>query len=276
MLTLAEASTYFDRTEIRDAYTGRILFYGQLDVYDDSRRDAGGAYRRILSVAPGTVLPSHRALNINGSVWLAGNAEADGLERLHREKYVLQRAQGLLGVSRLNDYLLGVPAAQRWGAVEWVKDGKEIDISSRFHAQSTGYFAQSDDVREYDVVETSGMLQFVTSTHQQPSGYLAATCIETEFVRDTATLSSRVYDPAQGKYVSSVASSVPALRLRWQTLYEFSSEADARFRPGDCVIALPSGTVLATSDTLTLAGDLWSVWSVDSIGGAVVVHARPG
>lgn len=276
MLTLAEASTYFDRTEVLDADSGRILFLGQMDIYDDVRRDSGGAYRRILSVAPGTVMPAHRALRVHGVVWLAGGMESDGLETVHRDKYVLQRTQGRLSVSRLGAYLLGTPANLLWGAVEWVKDGKEINSSSRSHAQSTGYFAQGADVREYDIVDASGVMHLVTSVHPQPSGYLAATCVETEFPLANATLATRVYDPALGKYTASVSTTVPALRVRWQVLYEFASDADARFRPGDCVIALPAGTAVATKDTLTLAGELWAVQSVDNIGGAVVAHARPG
>jgi hypothetical protein len=74
---------------------------------------------------------------------------------------------------------------------------------------------------------------------------------------------------------ASTPTTVKALRVRWQSLFLYGSEADAKYRPGDCSIVLPAGTSVATKDTITLAGTTWSVSAVEEISGAVVVHARP-
>lgn len=275
MLSLADASCYFDRTEVRDPDTSSLLFLGQTDVFDDSKRDAGGAYRRILSVAPGTTLPAHRALRIRGQVWLAGVLETDGLEEAHRDKYVLQSAPVKHSVSRLPAYLTATPTFTSWGSAEWLKDSKELEVSSRAAQLYVLYFASTADVREYDVVWWGLSAYLVTAVHQQPSGFLAATGVKLEYVPVDATLATRVYDPVQGAYSASVTSTVKALRVRWQSLFLYGSDADAKYRPGDCTIVLPTATVPATKDTLTLGADTWAIVSVEQLGGATVVHGRP-
>lgn len=275
MLTLAEASSYFDRTEVRDPDTNTVLFKGQTDVYDDSRRDAGGAYRRILSVAPGTAMPPKKAVRIRGQVWLLGNLEKDGLEEAHRDKYVLQPAPVKYSISRLPGFLTAQVAVSQWGSAEWVKDGKEIEVSSRYVQQYYVYFSTDADVREYDVIWWGLSAYLALSVHPQASGYLVATCVKLEHAAVNATLSTRTYDPALGEFVASVPTTVRAMRVRWQSLFSYGSEADTKYKEGDCSIVLPTGTQVATKDTITLAGTTWSVLSVDDIGGAVVVHGRP-
>lgn len=275
MLSLADASSYFDRTEVRDPDTNAVLFKGQTDLYDDSRRDAGGAYRRILSVAPGTAMPSHGAIRIRGQVWLLGNIEKDGLEEEHRDKYVLQAAPVKHSVSRLSGFLTASVASSLWGSAEWVKDGKEVEVSSRSVQQYSLYFASSADVREYDVIWWGVSSYLALSVHQQASGFLVATCVKLEYAPADATLNTRVYDPVLGEFASSVPTTVRALRVRWQSLFLYASEADARYVEGDCSIVLPAGTPVATKDTVTLAGTTWHVVSVETLGGAKVIHGRP-
>ncbi len=84
MLTLADASGYFDRTPMADTVTGSTLFYGQVDPYGDAVRDSATAYRRILSVKPGTVMPASKTLKIFGRVWIIGDSEIDGQSVQHR------------------------------------------------------------------------------------------------------------------------------------------------------------------------------------------------
>ena len=275
MLTLAEASSYFDRTEVRDPDTNALLFYGQVDPFDDSKRDSGGAYRRVLSVAPGTPIPAKGVVRIFGRVWVVGLLEVDGLQDPHRDKYVLQTAPVKHSISRLSGFLTAAVASSQWGSSEWVKDAKEVDASSKHAQMFYIFFPSSADVREHDVVWW-GLSSYLTlSVHPQASGFLVATCVKLEHQVVDATLNTRVYDPEEGAFASSTPTTVKALRVRWQSLFLYGSEADAKYRPGDCSIVLPAGTVVATKDTITLAGTTWSVSAVEEISGAVVVHARP-
>lgn len=275
MLKLSEASSYFDRTEIKDPDNGRVLFYGQVGPYDDSKRDAGGAYRRILSVAPGTTLPAARAVRIFGQVWLTGAQETDGLEEAHRDKYVLQQAHVKYSVSRLPSFLSATPTLTSWGSVEWIKDAKEIDSSSRAVPIFTVYFGSAADVREYDIIWWGVSAYLATAVHVHASGFLAATCVKLEYAAVDSTLATRTYDPAQGKYTATVPTTVKALRVRWQSLFLYGSQADAHYKTGDCTLVLPAATVVATKDTITVSGITWGAVSVETLAGAVLVHGRP-
>lgn len=55
---LAQVSRYFDRTLVTDPVTGGFLFKAQFSNYDDSKRDAFTAYRRIMSLSPEITSPA--------------------------------------------------------------------------------------------------------------------------------------------------------------------------------------------------------------------------
>jgi hypothetical protein len=273
MMTLAEAAAYFDRTPVLNPDNDSLLFYGQTDPFDDSKRDAGAAYRRILSVAPGTSVPG--AVKILGQVWLVGNKETDGLEVAFRDKYVLQQAGVKANISRLAGFLAGTVASSAWSSIEWLKDARELEVSSDVATLNTIIFPDGTDLREHDIVWYSGRALMVQSPRHQPSDYVMATAFELEQAAPAAaTITTRTYDPAAGSYTTSGTASVQALRVRWQSLYRYGSQADARYKSGDDTLVLPAATALTTADLITLAGLTWRVLSVETISGALVAHVR--
>ena len=276
MLTLADASRYFDRTPIRDPYTNAVLFYGQVDPYDDAKRDSATAYRRILSVAPGTAVPASRLVSILGSVWVVGDSELDGMAVAHREKFVLHPAPTLISVRSLSGHVTTGAASVSWGDMVWLKDAKEETSSSRTNPLYTVYLPTSVVLQEYNVITIGTTGYLVGPSHDQASGVLSAICAKLEYTPVNATLATRVYDPVQGKYTSSADTTVKCLRVRWQSLYLYGSQGDAKYQEGDCSLVLPAGTVLETKDRITLVGQVWSILAVETLGGAVVAHGRPG
>lgn len=276
MLTLADASRYFDRTPVLDPYSGALLFHAQVDPYDDAKRDSATAYRRIMSVAPGISMPAGRLVKILGAIWIVGDSEVDGMSVAHREKYVLHPAPTLLGVRTLSGFVNAGAQTASWGDMVWLKDAKEESSSSRTNPMYTAYLPTSVALAEYDVVTAGAASYLVGPPHDQASGMLSATCAKLEFSPVSATLATRVYDPVQGTYTSSVNTTVKCLRARWQSLYLYGSQGDAKYQEGDCSLVFPAGTVLATKDKVTLDGQVWSVLAVESLGGAVVAHGRRG
>lgn len=274
MLTLADASKFFDRTPIRDTVSGLVLFYGQIDPYADAQRDSATAYRRVLSVAPGTVIPTSKLISVLGSVWIVGDSETDGWGVAHREKYVLHPAPTTLSVNRLPAHVAGTTPSTVQGDMVWFKDGKEEASSSRSVPIYSLYVPLGSDVREFDIVKVGAQGYLVSHPHTLASGVMSANCVHLEFAVATATLATRVYDPVQGKYVTTTPTSVACQRIRWQSLYQFDSQMSARYQEGDCSLVLPVGTTVATKDTITLAGTLWNVVSVSTTGGAVVAQGR--
>jgi hypothetical protein len=275
VLTLAQASSYFDRTPACDVLTGATLFLCQVDPFADSARDSATAYRRILSVKPGTAMPASRTLKIFGRVWVIGDSEIDGMSTMHREKYVLHPADYQFSYSTLSDYVSGVAGSTAWGSLEWFKDGKEDASSSRVVPMYSAYCSTSVPLSEFGVISVGSKGYLLSTPHLQASGMQTATCLQLEHSVVDATLSTRVYDPTQGKYTTSVTTTIKCQRVRWQSLYLYGSQGDAKYQEGDCSLVFPVGTTLATKDSVTLAGQVWNVLAVEIVGGAVVAHGRP-
>lgn len=274
MLTLADASCYFDQTPVTEVTSGRLLFRGQVAPYDDSKRDSATAYRRVLSVKPGTPMPASLTVRILGSVWIIGGSEVDGLSEAHREKYVLHPSHEKFSVSRLQDYLAGAVVAQAWGDLEWVKDGKQEAITSAPAPIYNLYLPSVTDVREHDVLWTAGRAMIVSTVRLEPSGLLMAAGELLDTLVASATVSTRTYVPATGAYTAGASTPVNCLRLRWQALYTYDSQTDAKYQEGDCNLVFPLGTTVTTASTVTLNAKVWAVLSVETLGGALVVHGR--
>jgi hypothetical protein len=274
MMTLAQASAYFDRTPVLNPDNDAVLFYGQLDPYDDSKRDAGAAYRRVLNVAPGTNVPS--VIRMFAITWLVGTKEVDGLEVAHRDKYVLQQAGQKAKISRLADYLAGVTTSSAWSAIEWLKDTKELEVSSDVATMYTLIMPPSADLREHDIVWYAGRAFIAQAPRRHPSGYMEATALELEQAAPTsATILTRTYDPVAGDFVDDSAVTAPCQAVRWQSLYAYGSQADERFKSGDVTLVLPPDTGVSTASIVTVAGADWQVLSVETLAGALVLHGRP-
>jgi hypothetical protein len=275
MLKLSEAASFFDRTPVLDAYTGVQICFGQVDPYDDSKRDAGSAYRRVLSVAPGTVLPAHSAVRVFGVDWLLGRKEVDGLEELHRDKYVLQPGAGFYRLGTLDQYLAGADLGLNLASPEPVKTAKEIESSSDVVVLYNVYLGFSVPAPKHSVIWAPGEAYLVLSDQTLPSGLRAAYTLELEHPRSTCAVVSRSFNPGLGMYVEGAVSVVSVLRVRWQNLFEYAGQMSERYQEGDDVLVLPSGTVVTVQSRLSAYGKNWSVLSVDDLGGAVTVHARP-
>lgn len=273
MLTLAEASAYFDRTEVCHPDTGAVLFLGQVDPFDDSKRDAGPAYRRVLSVAAGTVIPASREVRIHGQEWVLGTSERDGLSEIHREKYVLQPAKAW-NVSRLSAFLAGtVPTVLR-GAAEWIKDTKEAETSSQVASQFNGLFALGADLRLHDVVWASGEAYLSRAVRPLPSGFTGAILARLDYPLQACTITERVYDPVTGAYAAGAPQVLQGLRLRWQDFFAYESQAAEKHRPGDDVLLVPASATVSTASTVQAYGSTWSVYAVESVSGVKALHVR--
>lgn len=275
-MKLSEAASFFDRVEIRDSATLKTLFKGQIDPYDDSKRDANAAYRRILSVRPGTAIPVSRSVYFFDAHWLIGTAETDGLDEQHRTKYVAQRAYVQLKVSRLSGFLSGAVVVTLRASPQWVKDAGQEEVSSFTPQKFDIFLPAGADVRVQDILWEAGVAYLVLAPHEGASGFLVAHALKLDSVLPVAaTLTTRSYNAVTGGYSNSVATAINALPVRWQSLFVYGSQASERYQEGDVALVLPAGTVASTQTLLTVSGVTYQALTVLNLSGAVVLHGRP-
>ena len=274
MMTLAQASSYFDRTPVTDPYTGSLLFHAQIEPFEDSKRDAYSAYRRVLSTSPAVSIPAHRVVDLLGQRWIVGQGEPDGMQHLHRRKYVLSPVDTELSVSSMNQFVSGVTGYKLFASVHWLKDVKQESVSSE-HPQSFEVFLPSMVTPRQILWGASGAY-LVLSPRMMPSGFVAALCLKLETPVEQARLVTRVYDPVAGGYTVANPAGTPvnALRVRWQSLFENSSASDRKYENGDVSVVLPTGTLVPPGAQLRFTDRTYQALATDNFGGAVVVHAR--
>lgn len=273
-MELVDVATFFDRVPALDPVSGRTLFKCQLLAYDESKRDAFTAYRRIMSTNPTVTLPADHVVELHGVNWLVGEGQADGWEQAHRRKYVLHRAVGRAEVYRLASWLSGTPSSTPLGDLQWVKDVKELEVSSRSPQKFIAIFASPVDLREYDVVVFAGRAVLITSVMHSAAGYAEGTGNLQETPLASLTLGQRTYNPATGGYTAGAATTVNAMKVRWQEIYAYEDQLAERYQEGDCTWVLPSTATVSTATELSYGTEKYTVLAIRTVAGCKAVHAR--
>ena len=276
-MKLTQVSRYFDRTPVLDPETGDELFRAQLSNYDGSKRDAFTAYRRIMSVAPEAVIPLQRVVRAHDQVWLVGDGHVDGWAEKHRRKHIVHQAAGRARVWSLAGYLANDPPKDTWADLQWVVDRAEEEVGSHKPQMYVAIMSNTERVREHDVVQVGSERLFVQASAYHSSGFLEARGILQLGGASDVSLSvqRRTYNPVTGKYTTATVAAVRTLNVRWQELYLYGNQLDERFQEGDTVFAVPAATQVQMEDSINFLGRAYSIQSIKTISGALVLHGRP-
>lgn len=275
-MKVKDCARFFDRTPVTDPVTGDVLFKAQFTNFDGSKRDAFTAYRRVMSVAPEVDIPAARVVNAMGATWIVGDGHADGWSELHRRKFITHMAAGEASVWTLAGYLADEQPNKNWADLQWVTDRAEEEESSDWPQMYVAIMPNPADVEPYSVIEVGSDRLLARSIAHHASGFLEARgLLQSSATKDSVSLVTREYSPAQGKYVTTTTATVRTLRVRWQEMYRYDNQLDDRFQEGDEVFAIPAGTPASTATSLQFGGQAYSVLSVTQIAGAQTLHARP-
>ena len=225
-----------------------------------------------MSVSPEVAIPAERVVQILGSAWIIGQSHTDGLAEEHRVKYVVSPAEDLFALYTLGQFLAGAPQATLWGTASWVRDVKQVESSSvlpQMYEVST-----SARVPLRSILSGSSGTYLVLSPREGASDIpLAYSLLLDRPVEDVYVL-DRVYDPVVGEYRLRSDKLAKGLRVRWQSLFDYGSQADARFQEGDLSVVLPAAAAVATSSLLIFDDLVYKVVSIDDLPDSSLVHCR--
>ncbi len=264
-MRLYDAAKHFDDVLCTDAY-GPATFYGQLDLYDDARREGLTVQRRILSVAPDVVIPARRVISFGGEQWLVGDDESDSFKgSLIRTKYILHRAGGIAAIQTPGQ-LLSAGGSPAYGARLWVKDYREQAASSHLFGFFNLYLASTEAAAEGTYVTLQGHIHRVRNAFLSVGGFLEAEASEVPAGVVAGTYKARsAYDPAtDAETLGNVAVSV--LRVRWSDDFAYTTHGATKYEAGDIkgLVRKAAVTAAAPGDQLTLADGTWRVLAVES------------
>lgn len=263
-MRLLDAAKYFDRLVVADAYTPATTFKGQLSLFDDSMRDGTTVVRRVLSVDPAVTMPSRGVVCFSGRNWLVGQAAPDSYDGVDiRHRYVLHHAQTSAVVKTPGEALAASAGLTAYASRLWIKDLKEVEVSSDFLSLFGIYFSPSETINEGSLIQLDGRWHMIRSSLKTAAGFRVAVSEELpEPVLESAMFGGRVYNPVTDAY-SNTPLSVQALRLRYQAHFRYKSEAAQKFDKGDMqVLVLKSVVTPKAGDQVTLSDGAWNVESV--------------
>jgi len=247
-----------------DAYTGEPLFKGQLNLFDDSRKDTEGGERRIIEVAPGTTLPARRVIEADGVKYILGHGFHDSaFGRPIRVKHVAHEATALGRIRTLAQVCLDQPGTDAYCARAWIKDSKEISESSEMIGVNHLNFSTTEALNVTETVLMDGQLHIVRKINAGAAGTLIATCDEIGKPDvEVCTFTTVTLDPVtESKDILAV--SLRAVRLRWQSLFEYRDDITKSFLAEDSQFVIAKSVVTPTvGSTFTMSDGLFQVTSI--------------
>ena len=277
-------ANYFDRTPIRDAYSRISLGHGQLDLFDDSKRDGVTVLRRVLSTKPSWNAPLRGVVDLAGASWMVGNAYPDQFYgAIVRKRYILHRSEGLCQFLTGNELLTaGAVGIRAHASKVWVKDTKDISTTSEQQSQYVVYAPMSEALSQGLYVRfPDGTLLLARNCFPTAAGFRALECSELEPTALTTiqmVVQRATYDPVTETYAAVAPAPIPAVVTRFLDDYEFRNEKMSDAFVGDLrvrVRAVDAPQVRA-GDTIALNAVQFNVLSVDTrADNTLSLHVRP-
>ncbi|OFV49701.1 MULTISPECIES: hypothetical protein [Oligella] len=272
-MKLSNVVKYFNNTPYYCAYTGDLMGYGQLDVWDDSKRDGLTVQRRIFEVDVGSPMPSRGVITFEGDHWLVGFLNKDLFQgRVHREKYVLHQAEEEVDYRSIKEHLEDAEGVGIFAARVWIKTTSQVEISSEKFNQMQVFTSRSEPVEVGDVFTFSSKQYIVTEVYPSTAGHQVSICEELDKgALEVGVVSDEVYDPIT-ETMQTTDKPIKVFKLRWQSHFDYLSLATPNFERGD--IQGATLTQLETGTVLTLSNVRWRVNHVQQREGVYFHHLR--
>lgn len=273
---LYRAARRFDKTPCKDAYTGFLSFYGQLLAWDKSTRDSESAQRRVISAAPETVRPPRGVVSVGSEVYILGKPHTDTFQgEALRVGFPSVLADGLMTVRTLEQVCKGQPGYQTYASKAWVKNDAFTEQSSHLNPKHHVHYSADENIGQDLVLSLSGINMVVRTVVAGTSGVMVATAdqMQSDAIQ-AATVASRVYDPVTEDTTQTTVSTT-VVRMRWQSLFSYGSDAAPTFNPGDIQIAIDkSVATVKPGHLVTMADGDWLIDSVVSLSGIWLCKAK--
>jgi hypothetical protein len=275
-MKLKAAARRFDKTTAADAYDPLVTFKCQIEPFDFYKIDGSTSVkRRIMSVAPGTVIPARRVILVGDQYFLVGTPGEDfWRDETIRNNYIIQGADFVVTVYTLEEFIAGDPGFTAYASIDFSKYAVDERDSSQWHPQYRIFFGNTEPITEYSVVESDGTFYLVRNASNTVSGILDARSNRIDGpVVDAAVFSAQTYDPISDSYTST-GLTVRCIRLRWQEHFEYLSVASEKFKAGDMQVLLPLSVTPKAGDRITLSDGEWVSVAVVTQPTYHMVHVR--
>lgn len=272
-MKLHRVAKRFNDTPCRDAYTGELLFKGQLGVYTEAVRDGITTQRRVLELAPDTELPPRGVIEFEGENWILGGGNIDTFKGTTiREKFPIHESKGLANVMNPLQFLEGEDGTLAHAGFVFVKTNKEVEESSNEFNQSTMYFSMSEQIKAHQIITQNDRTYIVKETYPATAGHLGVIVEEIDEPALEVVETKGRRNPITEQYEEG--QKITIARLRWQTDFQYFSKMTPTFTRGDIQVITATTNAMKVGDKLTLRDGVWMVISRDIRDEVQYLHLR--
>lgn len=236
MPEFADVAKHFDDITAYDGYTGLAVFKGQFNTHDETSIYGSTERKRSMSVAPGTVIPARRVVQVFDERYIIGDGNTDGIfDRATRKAYWLKRSDTLAVVRTPLQYLTSAAGTQMYANMSYLKDTVNGVTDAEYDTFWEVYVADSESVPRGSIISVAGNVLRVRTSHRELSGFRLAQADQLDEVNTvsmTVPTGGQVYDPVTDTYSGGTAT-VTAIILDAYKLYKYAMKYDEKVNSGD-------------------------------------------
>lgn len=240
MPELSDISAHFDDIDILDGYTGVFLFKAQVSSFLESSKDGSTNKKRVISVAPGTVMPNRRLLDYFGEKWIVGDGNIDALQNVQlRANYWITKLVDMAARLTPAEACNGADGVTLATSKSYMKDTVNYTTDTEYDPQWDFTISMSESVTKGQFLRAAGQLFRVRTTHTSEGGFLLATADELDTgARVPVQLAAGGdYNPVTEERAETITDTF-GIRFEPTKLFRFVSEADPRYLGGDQTLIL--------------------------------------
>lgn len=274
-MDLAQAANYFNDIPVTDAYSGASLFYAQLSSSLDRQPDGSISKRRIISVAPGTALPTRRAATWLGETWLLGDMILDGLQGIAlRANIAVKKATDSFAILTPGQAALASGGTPAYGQKEYLKDTVNSPTDAEYDPFWEISFGANEPVLKGTYLRSGSTLYFSRSTHQILEGFVVTEADQIDYVSASAVFAGNVYDPIADAFVGGGITTT-GLMMDSYMVYQYLHPSSPKMLPGDQVLVVAQSAVTpVVGQQVTAGGRSWRIEAVNADQDAWNLHIR--
>ena len=274
-MDLATAANYFNDIPVTDAYTAASLFPAQLSSSLDRQPDGSISKRRIISVAPGTTIPTRRVGQWLDEKWLLGDVILDGFQGAAiRTNVAVKKVTDDMRILTAGEAALASAGVAAYAHKEYLKDVVNSPTDAQYDPFWEVTFSPSEAVVKGSFLRSGSVYYRVRSCHAILEGFNTAAADQLDLVPAAVVLAGTAYDPVTE---STTGSNVSTTGLLFDTYisYKYQHPASPRMLAGDRMLLIAqSAATPKVGQTLTAQGASWRVESLYADSGAWYTHIR--
>lgn len=252
MPEFADVAKHFDDITANDGYSGVAALKGQFNTHDETSVSGSTERKRTMSVAPGTVLPVRRVVEVFGERYIIGDGNTDGIfDRPVRKAYWLKRSDTLATVRMPGELISGAPGVQMYVNQDYMKDLVNVNTDSEYDPYWRIFASISEAVPKGAFISVSGLLLRVRTSHVELSGFIEAQSDELDVgLLQTVTIpGSSTYNPVTDTYTAT-PTALQAIVLDAYKLYRYQTWADSKVNAGDLTLIMSSASPVGQNVTM--------------------------